>query len=98
MSNVIFTAHLAFDKFRFSCDLTQASSPIRIETEDGEFTSTQYQVADARHREHDALKLALSACGRDYFAEPDDERDSDDIIEEICDGVDIERDDEREEE
>lgn len=73
--------------FRFAANLSQANAPICLIDDDGETTRTQYQTADARHDEHSALKLALHACGRDYFAEPHDDRDDDAIVEDLCHGV-----------
>jgi hypothetical protein len=40
-------------------DFAQASSPIQARHDGGEWVSTPFQVADARHRRRNALKLVL---------------------------------------
>lgn len=85
----IYTVQI-FETFRFRADLAQASAPIEYEGADGEWVTTQYQTADACHDVGRAARLALSACGRDYFAAPGDERDDDEILDELLDGVDVE--------
>jgi hypothetical protein len=75
--------------FRFAADLSRAETPIYIDDADGNWHSTQYQTADARHRKTEALRLALRACGREFFGDPNDERDDSDILDELLDGVDI---------
>lgn len=88
-----FSADLGFDIVRFSCDLAQASSPIRVQDGDGDWQSTPYQVADARHDEYRALRLVVEYSGRDYYADPNDSRSDDEILDDILDGVEIERED-----
>lgn len=90
MSRTIYTVQLPFDKFRFSADLAEASAQIRVvgtADDTDEDWGTQYQTADARHRETDAARLALRACGREYFAAPGDDRSDDEILDELLDGV-----------
>lgn len=93
MSQTIYTANIkGIGTFRFSADLDRASAPICIEGQDDledeqRWTQTQYQTADARHRRDDALRLALRACGREYYADPDDRRDESEILNELLDGV-----------
>ena len=41
-------------------DFAQASSPILVRHEDGHWVGTGFQVADARHRRHLALRLVLN--------------------------------------
>jgi hypothetical protein len=94
MSNTIYTANLSFGKFRFAADLTQASAPIYLVDDDGELSSTQYQTADARHRERNALRLALQACGSEYYANPDSEESDEEQLDEIVETADIEEDEE----
>ena len=90
MTTTIYTADLGFDTIRFRADLSQASAPITLVNDEGEETATQYQTADARHDVRQALMLAIGACGRDYYAQPDDNRGSDEIIAELVEVVDIE--------
>jgi len=40
-------------------DFAQASSPLEVRYDGGDWVGTQYQVADARHRESEALRLVL---------------------------------------
>jgi hypothetical protein len=89
MSNTTYTAKLSFGTFRFAADLTQASAPICLIGDDGELSSTQYQTADARHRERDALRLALQACGADYYADPSSDMSADEQLDEIVEGATI---------
>jgi len=41
-------------------DFAQASSPLEVRYDGGDWVGTQYQVADARHRESEALRLVLA--------------------------------------
>lgn len=70
-----------------SADLVEASAPICTvsEDDDGEesLDPTPYQTADARHREKDAVMLAVEYCGREWFAQPNDDRETDEILKEI---------------
>lgn len=85
-----YTADLGFDRLTIEVDLSQASSPITYEGADGEWVTTPFQCADAGHDEARAMRLVLEYLGRDYYAEPDDDRDDDDIVADLLDGVDIE--------
>ncbi len=87
----IYTASLSFEpNFRFAANLAEASATIYLVDEDGELSPTQYQTADARHSVTEALRLALSACGEDYYVDPSDDRDADEQLAEIVEGADIE--------
>lgn len=70
-----------------SADLVEASAPICTVSEDGEgeesLDPTPYQTADARHREMDAVMLAVEYCGREWFAEPGDKRETSEILADI---------------
>jgi len=80
-----------FERFRFSADLTEASASIYIVGDDGlDDTCTPYQTADAGHNLHEAAKLALLYCGRDYYAKPGDDRDDYEIVSDLIDGEEIE--------
>lgn len=87
MSNTIYTAKLPFGKFSFAADLAQASAPIYLVGDDGELSSTQYQTADARHRERNALRLALQACGSEYYADPSADSSAEEQLDEIVDSA-----------
>lgn len=90
----IYTTELPWgDTFKISADLTQASATIYNVADDGEETATQYQTADARHDATEAVMLALSTCGRDYFAQPGDDRDDDEILAEIREQIEVESED-----
>ena len=56
---------------KIKADLSQASAPIQIEGDEGEWTTTQYQTADARHREQDMLRLAVECLGPDWYGHGD---------------------------
>ena len=77
-----------------SADLVEASAPILTVSEDDEgeeITSpTPYQTADARHRELDAVMLAVEYCGREWFAEPGDKRETSEILTDIRKSVKVE--------
>lgn len=66
-------------------DFAQASCPIQTIGEDGEWSGTQYQVADYRHRMVDALRAHL----RDVVEmggnslDPDDDRYDEDVADEV---------------
>jgi hypothetical protein len=48
------------DRLTFRADFSRAADNIQIETaEPGEFDSTPFQVADARHRPAEAARLVL---------------------------------------
>jgi hypothetical protein len=85
------------EKLRLSVDLGQASAGISYER-DGEWVDTPYQTADASHDADRAVRLVLDWFGRSYFAEPDDERPSDLILDEVMAMITITRDDEPEDE
>ena len=40
-------------------DFAQASSPLQVRYDGGDWVGTQYQVADARHRPQEALRLVI---------------------------------------
>lgn len=85
----IYSADLGFDMFRFRCDFAQASSPLLTQDADGEWHSTPYQVADARHDRYRALRLLVEYSGRDYYAAPDDWREDSEILDELLGDVDV---------
>lgn len=77
------------DKFSIEADLAQAAATIYTIDEEGERHATQWQTADARHDERRAIALALQSCGSDYYAEPGDERNDDEIISSIVNNLEI---------
>lgn len=84
MSARVYTTVLPWgERFRFLADLVEAGAMIRLMTEDDDaedgyrYSSTPYQTADARHRERDALRLALLAAGREFYVDPSDARPAD---------------------
>lgn len=92
MSRSIYSVSLPFDTFRFSADLSEPSAAICLVNDiDGEdeTQSTPYQTSTARHDVRRAAELALAYCGRDYYAQPGDERDDDEIIADLLDGEEI---------
>jgi hypothetical protein len=94
MARKNYTAKMPWgDKLIVSADLVEASAPICTvtEDEDGEesLDSTPYQTADARHRELDAVMLAVEYCGREWYAQPGDTRETAEILAEIRQGVKI---------
>lgn len=82
---------LGFDTVIMHADLAQASAPIEYEV-DGEVFATQYQTADARHREWDAAVLVVACLGRDYWLDPsaDAPEDEDAYIHDLIRSVDVE--------
>lgn len=63
------------DTYRLAANFAEASSPVKVEDVDGNWQSTQYQVADFRHRPEAAMRRILeetAAMGDD----PDDEEDA----------------------
>lgn len=72
------------ETLRIRADLADASAPILYEA-DGDWYSTPYQSADARHRPAEALRLVLSYLGPDYYRDPTDYRSDDEIIDSIVD-------------
>ena len=90
MATTTYAARMPWgETVRFCADLTQASAPICTIDDDGETHATQYQTADAHHRSSEALRLVVSACGRDYYAQPGDIRYNYEILDEVLDGVSI---------
>lgn len=61
---------------KIRADLSQASAPIQIEGDEDEWTTTQYQTADARHREQDMLRLVIESLGRDWYGYEDGDLDA----------------------
>lgn len=80
------------DEVRFDVDLTQQTSQIKLlpDEEGWEIQSIPYQSADARHCKDAAAELVLQWLGREWYASPDDERDDDDILEELMESVEVE--------
>jgi hypothetical protein len=78
---------------RFLMDTARAEQPIRVlawdDHELDEPAHTQWQTADAAHSPHEAALLLLRGGERDWYAEPHDERDTDEIIAEISDGMEV---------
>ena len=72
MATATITADLGFDRLVLKCDLAQASSPIRYlgGDDDDEWVTTPYQVADARHDEHEAVALVVAWLGGEYYEDP----------------------------
>lgn len=53
------------ERMRFRGDFSQAASPIMLECGEpgsGDYTSTPYQVADARHRPREAAEMLAGWC------------------------------------
>lgn len=97
MAHTTYSLDLGFDTLRFTADLSQASAPICYLDGDGAEVSTPYQTADARHDASRAARLLLEHFGRDYYAEPSDDRDSDEILDELLEAADMEAEDEDDE-
>ena len=93
MAQVIYKAQLSFGEFKFAADLVEASATIYNVDDEGELSPTQYQTADARHRVREALRLALQACGSDYYANPLSELSHERQLEDIINDADIEGED-----
>lgn len=91
-----YSADLGFDTFRFRCDLAQAASPLLTQDAEGEWHSTPYQVADARHDRYRALRLLVEYSGRDYYAAPDDCREDSEILDELLSDVGVVEEEEEE--
>lgn len=76
-------------------DLTEASAPIRYLPCDDEpevWCSTQYQTADAQHDATQAAMLVVESMGRDWYADPNDERGDEAILAELAEDIRIEED------
>jgi hypothetical protein len=75
------------EEFSIVVDLSQANSQICIVNEDDEgeefLDPTPYQTADARHYKNKAMMLAIEYCGREWYADPKDSRNSSEILKEI---------------
>ncbi len=93
MATTIYTARLPWgETLTISADLSQASAQITYR--DGkEWIGTPFQTADARHNEINAVRLILDYFGPGYYREPDDDREPDDVLDEIMDAVSIDADD-----
>lgn len=86
MSRKHYTAKMPWgEAITISADLVQASANIAIliDGEEDRVDPTPYQTADARHRTREAVMLAVAYCGREWYAEPTDHRDSSRILAEI---------------
>lgn len=89
MSKKIYTAKMPWgEMLTISADLSQASANIAVvitgaDGEDDRIDPTPYQTADAKHRAKEAIMLAVTYCGREWYANPDDTRDSAEILKEI---------------
>ena len=77
------TFELPWGSLTVCADWAQAASPIRYLDDDGAEQSTPYQVADAQHRPAVGLRLVLTYLGRSYFADPADDRDEEEILDEL---------------
>jgi hypothetical protein len=87
----IYSVDLGFDRLEIRADLVQAAAKIFYRGADDEWVHTPYQTADASHDERLALGLVIAYLGRDYFAQPNDKRESAAIIAALLDSADIER-------
>lgn len=76
------------ESFRVEADLTRAAAPISIVSDDGEST-TQYQTADTQHTEAGLVRCAIEAMGIDWYASPEDDRDSEVILAEVVEAATI---------
>jgi len=78
---------LPFATFRLRADFDRAGSDIEVnfdpDADDDSWGHTPYQAADARHDVAAAARLAVEHCGRDWYAEPGDEREDEDILDEV---------------
>lgn len=92
MATTIYTARLPWgETLKISADLSQASAPISYK-DGNEWIGTPFQTADARHNECSAIRLILDWFGPGYYRDPDDDRDPDDVLDEIMGDVSIETD------
>jgi hypothetical protein len=90
MARLLYSARLGFDTLHFTADLDQASAQINIvDSARGDATPTQYQTSDARHRTRDALRLALTACGHDYYVDPSSDDSPEEQLTALVDGAHI---------
>jgi len=88
MSRRDYTAKMPWgETLTISADLDEASANIAVvidSYDDGpKMDPTPYQTADARHRKSEAVMLAVSYCGREWYAQHTDRRDSAEILAEI---------------
>jgi len=75
------------ETLRIRANLAEASAPILYEA-DGDWYSTPYQSADARHRPSEALRLVLAYLGPDYYRDLTDDRSDEEILDAIVEEAD----------
>lgn len=82
---------LGFATFLLRTDLVRSEAPIATnfdpEEEEESWSETGHQTADARHSLDGAIRLAIAGCGRDWYAAPNDDRDDDEILDELVSGA-----------
>lgn len=97
MTRSRYTAEMPWgESLTISAELANASSPIHYMTDDGDFVSTPFQTADARHDMRRAMRIAIEFLGSDWYANPDDDRDDDEIVDDIMGSIDIDEDESEE--
>jgi hypothetical protein len=81
----IYECRFDFDTIRIRCDFSEASSPIEYAGDGGEWHSTPYQCADARHSATRAAEIVTAYLGSDYWRSPDsdDDREDGEIIHDL---------------
>lgn len=77
-----------YDSFRFRANFANAASPIQSNFDDYDdmdesWRPTGLQVADVGHCPDEAARCILASCGRDWYANPTDERDTETILDEV---------------
>ena len=81
MTTAIYETKCWGEIYRMRADFSQAASPIEVETEDGEYAPTQYQVADFSHCPTDAMRAILDQSVIDSQGDPSESvSDIDDAI------------------
>jgi hypothetical protein len=95
MSTSTYRVRLTFGSFLFRADFSQAASSIEVnhdpDEDEDSWGPTPVQVADARHEPEQAARLLVEDCGPDYYARPDDGRDSDEILAEVMAAATVKR-------
>lgn len=67
---VTYTIRLPFDNLVISADLADASAPVRVRYDDGEWHSLPFQSADFGHREREMAIEVLDYLGQEYWSDP----------------------------
>lgn len=81
------------ETLKLRANLADAGAPIHYEAE-GCWHALPYRSGNALHRPREALRLALTYFGPDYYRDPTDDRSDDEILNDIVEAAEAVEDDE----